>query len=180
MLISQKEKNSYLIYLFDLIKLWGGSISMIDNNRTWSLLYRNCDFSESPTSPNSLGINFNKKILYIDSRNNISIENLIHEMGHLFASKYSPNSNKCDETLFLGWEFSLYRLLDLNIINSLKSSDYLDKWKCNCCNLNGKSILINSLSKDCISKYIESNINISKKNNLFYYFNGIPFPLSIR
>lgn len=59
----------------------------------------------------NLGILWNRhEILYAPPLNWTAI---IHEMGHVFASKEDPNN--ADEWSFFGWEMALVRFLSLNL-----------------------------------------------------------------
>lgn len=38
-----------------------------------------------------------------------NVNGIIHEMGHVFATKHRPESQACNEPDFLGWEIALAR-----------------------------------------------------------------------
>ena len=55
-----------------------------------------------------IGVYWRKKII-IHRTSGFTTAGLVHEMGHVFACRYHPNHNKCEETDFLGWEVMLAR-----------------------------------------------------------------------
>lgn len=73
-------------------------------NRTWALV------SVSPFDE-SCGIRWGKKELHCCF--GTSIGSLIHEAGHIFASRLPPNHPKCEETRFFAWEWALAKKLDI-------------------------------------------------------------------
>lgn len=53
-----------------------------------------------------IGVYWSRKLI-VHRETGFTCAGLIHEMGHVFACKQSPNHRDCDETDFLGWEISL-------------------------------------------------------------------------
>ena len=98
-------ENIYLRRLRYWAKKWGGSIEETGN------LY----WPSVQTAPfdDLFGVNFKKKIIYyrndaLEKRGQpYFIAGIIHEMGHVFASRLSVNKSK--EYNFFGWEYNLAR-----------------------------------------------------------------------
>jgi hypothetical protein len=76
----------------------GGDIKVIDHLKFDSKLLTPCPFS------NNLGVNWEKKIVYVSMvAAGSDIHGIIHEMGHVFASRKPPANSK--EYDFFGWEY---------------------------------------------------------------------------
>jgi len=62
----------------------------------------------SPENSDAHGQEWGKKIVYtVGGRE--SIGGIIHEMGHVFADRYPPDSSKCREWKWFGWEMAVAR-----------------------------------------------------------------------
>jgi hypothetical protein len=86
-----------------LARGWGGDLQQIDlDSPLWSLLIRNAPFSKS------LGVDHARKIVYFTD--GFEIGEVIHEMGHVFASNRPDFSEEYD---FFGWEFLVAVEVDL-------------------------------------------------------------------
>ena len=64
-------------------------------------------FSE-PENSETHGLEWGKKIIYA-VRGRESVGHLIHEMGHVFADRFPPDSSKCREWNLFGWEMAVAR-----------------------------------------------------------------------
>lgn len=71
------------------------------------------DFSPAPFNA-GLGCLWKRRVIVCDPwfvRTVSDAAEVIHEMGHVFASRTPPNDKLTDETDFLGWEYALARKL---------------------------------------------------------------------
>lgn len=102
-----------------LAKTLGGNVKVIDHLLINSdMVTYDCPFS------NYLGVNWNKKIIYISKIARISdISGMIHEMGHVFASDKPPNSS--EEFVFFGWEYAAAKSVGLLKLWSKGTKDYV-------------------------------------------------------
>jgi len=82
----------------------GGHIVMVNGQESLGFL-GNRGSSGAPFS-RDLAIYWKKKII-VHTPQITNLAGLIHEMGHVFACKYPPGSDRCNEVDFLGWEYSL-------------------------------------------------------------------------
>lgn len=62
----------------------------------------------SPENSATHGQEWGKKIVYA-VRGCESVGQIIHEMGHVFADRYPPDSSKCREWYWFGWEMAVAR-----------------------------------------------------------------------
>lgn len=64
----------------------------------------------SPTDENDMqhGLNWREKNVYA-VRGHERIASIIHEMGHVFADRYPPDSSRCREWRWFGWEMVIAR-----------------------------------------------------------------------
>lgn len=100
----------------------GGELTVISkerfakNNRT-DISDRTV-YSLSPVA-SDLGCTWTTKHIYVLKGSSPSVNAIIHEMGHVFASLVPPDEKGCKEEDFLGWEIALalkrgyYRLWSL-------------------------------------------------------------------
>ena len=98
----------YLRPLSDVIHTWGGKL--IVGDRRPVDLKKDDDFNKAPFAWRTLGVCYRRKIIYANGA--FPVGGIIHEAGHVFASK-TPPYELTDETFFLGWEFLLARKVDL-------------------------------------------------------------------
>lgn len=90
------------------VEAWGGRVEVCDLYEEDDLLP---DSSLAPFSF-SVGLNYVSKVLYLDRQSmddQMSIVELIHEAGHLFACGEPPEGS--DEWAFFGWEYKLAKEL---------------------------------------------------------------------
>jgi len=104
--------TNHILSLEKLANKWGGKFETLSKPETTStntylairenFEHRGFEFAPFALPKHILGINFSKKII-VFNLNTILWGNLIHEMGHVFASKFRPlHSN---EWSFFGWEY---------------------------------------------------------------------------
>lgn len=64
----------------------------------------------SPSDENDMlhGLNWREKIVYA-VRGREKVASIIHEMGHVFADRYPPDSSRCREWRWFGWEMVIAR-----------------------------------------------------------------------
>ena len=62
----------------------------------------------SPENSDTHGLEWRKKIIYA-VRGRESVGQIIHEMGHVFADRYPPDSSRCSEWRWFGWEMAVAR-----------------------------------------------------------------------
>lgn len=104
-LAQNPSEQVYIDRLMELAASWGGSIET-DNSLTWFFAH---DLCVSPFS-SAVGIIWEERaILFDPERLPHPVTALIHEMGHVFASKKPPK--KADEMEFFGWEVKLAELI---------------------------------------------------------------------
>lgn len=95
-------------YLQRLARRWGGSLNLVTRETYVAL-------------PSTVGASPFEKLHAVDWDNravyvvigHIKLPNIIHELGHVFASPHHPNSSRCTEIPWLGWEFLLARRLNI-------------------------------------------------------------------
>jgi len=102
-----------------LARKLGGNVKVIDHLLINSeMVTSRCPFS------NYLGVNWDKKIIYISDVARISdISGVIHEMGHVFASDKPPN--RSEEFVFFGWEYAAAKSIGLLKLWSKGTKDYV-------------------------------------------------------
>jgi hypothetical protein len=81
---------------------WGGQFIKVTKESFRELRDRP-GISEAPFTSNVLGVNYRKRIVY--HSDNPEPGELIHEMGHIFASR--KNTTWAEEFAFFGWEYRL-------------------------------------------------------------------------
>lgn len=101
----------FLKQLKVISKNWGGEIIQIEYPYDLTVIK-----DPAPFSAPVLGVDWDNKKIYFLNYNEIGPVNLIHEMGHIFASLIEPTSST--EWDFFGWEY----LLALQI--GLSESDF--------------------------------------------------------
>ena len=64
----------------------------------------------SPTNEDDMqhGLNWRERIVYA-VRGREKVASIIHEMGHVFADRYPPDSSRCREWRWFGWEIAVAR-----------------------------------------------------------------------
>lgn len=82
----------------ELAKQLGGRVIVVDHFRKAKPTEVSCPFSTS------LSIDWDAKIVYVsEAAKREDVSGLIHEMGHVFASRQPSNQSK--EWPFFGWEY---------------------------------------------------------------------------
>lgn len=89
-------------YICRRVAAWGGEVEIVPHDAfragdlpaSWS----DCPFG-------SAAINYRSRQVLISEEESVSV--LVHELGHVFASPCGPNSRRCEEPPFLGWEMRL-------------------------------------------------------------------------
>ena len=87
--------------LKNLCKKWGGSLVEVSQTDYDKLNASSETHSEAPFTSGRLGVNYSEKRVVYSGK--LDVGELIHEMGHVFASKVEPA--KCPEFDFFGWEY---------------------------------------------------------------------------
>ena len=99
-----------LIKLKKLSRGFGGDLVQVTEDE-FDTLFRtdNCVTSgrfDAPFTSHDLGVDFGRKLVMYSSRCGVvPWPEVIHEMGHIFAT--SENPLDCDEWEFLGWEWAV-------------------------------------------------------------------------
>lgn len=93
-----------------LAKRWGGNILRVTAQQ-----YVDYDdrFSFAPFSSNMLGVIWDEKLVCYSGR--VSWIEVVHEMGHVFASKLPPNTKGIDEGDFFGWEYRIVETIGASV-----------------------------------------------------------------
>jgi hypothetical protein len=95
-------------YLQRLAERWGGSLNLVTRETYVDLP---CTVGQSPVEKLH-AVDWDNRAVYVVI-GHIKLPNIIHELGHVFASPYHPGSSKCTEIPWLGWEFLLARRLHI-------------------------------------------------------------------
>lgn len=94
-----------------LTQQFGGQILVVDEpweGEMWKTFPPGLNRRGWSTAPfcSNIGIYWAKKII-VHKKVGFTTAGLIHEMGHVFASKLHPNHRMAEEAEFLGWEVVL-------------------------------------------------------------------------
>lgn len=124
-------KADHLSALARLCRRFGGRLAVISQRAYDTLfeqrvdhMYGGEELSEAPFA-NAHGLWWKKKIVYaVRGRENVN--NIIHEMGHVFASPHHPDCScrECHEWNWLGWEIVLARQIDAMPTWSYHNANY--------------------------------------------------------
>jgi len=171
--------------LFKIIRSWGGQVEEL-NKVTYKEYDRSDHLLKAPFTCSDLAIDWESKIFFYTTSNMPWWPEVIHEMGHVFASGFHPNDNSCNENDFFSWEYYLARRIRGPINDWYKSNyDYqVDSCSCNNCSSTQKYIEFGSLARDCqrrcIKRYTKAGLqkeiiatNRYFKNNRIEY---VPVP----
>jgi hypothetical protein len=107
------DDKQIIFKLKEIAQGWGGNIIKLTKNRF-------DDYWNITSAPFScyLGINYEaRKIYYVGTPHPCDI---IHEMGHIFASKKPPE--EAYEWDFFGWEYLLARKVGLSLNRFIESN----------------------------------------------------------
>jgi hypothetical protein len=120
-------KIDHLRSLSRLCRRFGGRLAIISQerfNRLFEGVPRHIGGRcESPFT-SAHGIHWRRKIIYsVQGREEVG--SIIHEMGHVFADANHPDSGKCHEFDFFGWEITVARLTGASRVWSQQSSNYI-------------------------------------------------------
>lgn len=88
-----------------LVQRWGGTLERITPKEFKELVISSGTFADAPFAHN-VGVDFKRKRILWHGKQP-TVGNLIHEVGHVFASKKEPFSS--DEWSFFGWEHATAR-----------------------------------------------------------------------
>lgn len=99
----------------------GGELTVIAKERFAKKFSKDHQLVGCSLSPvaSGLGCTWTTKHIYVLKGSSPSVNAIIHEMGHVFASLVPPDEKGCKEEDFLGWEIALalkrgyYRLWSL-------------------------------------------------------------------
>lgn len=101
--------------LTEIVRAWGGNIVQISPEQM-GLQEEAPGFSGAPFT-RQLGIDWSRKIVYhVDAH----WADLIHEIGHVFATLADPDA--CQEFDFLGWEFVLAKKIGGSLATWIKKN----------------------------------------------------------
>ena len=166
--------------LFRLIKQWGGKVHAYKTSEEYEA-HKNQKFSAAPFTTNDIGTNFRAKALFYSEENPPTWGDIVHEMGHLFATKYGPNNAKCVEPHWVGWEYALVKKIRAPVKQWYEEMGaYTDAHKCEDCNPRRyRTIELGEMSAKCLTLYfkdkvregVRRNIIVRKKNRL------VPMPV---
>ena len=123
-------KHDQLRSLAILCRSLGGGLAIVSQDQYDHLFYDpHCDHDRDPEgvteSPftSAHGIHWKRKIIYaVEGREEIG--SIIHEMGHVFADRHHPYSNKCSEFEWFGWEVAVARQIGPYRVWSRQNGDY--------------------------------------------------------
>ena len=117
------NKQDQLRSLKRVCRRFGGRLAII-SQRYFDRLFtlHRGDVCESPFT-SAHGIHWGKKVVYA-VRGREEVGSLIHEMGHVFADHRHPDSSRCREFRWFGWEVALARQIDAYRVWSHQNGDY--------------------------------------------------------
>lgn len=103
-----------------MARRWGGDIVVLDGPAYRELV--KCSKGALLEAPFIDGhcIDWEKRTVYV-RKSNLRLHAIIHEMGHLFATTIHPDSGRCDELTWIGWEYVIAR--NLRIVTSWRESN---------------------------------------------------------
>lgn len=125
-------RRDHLQALTRLCRQFGGRLSILSSGefdvlfsrtgekKTWR--ERDEVLQEAPFT-DAHGLNWQRKIVYA-VRGREEVGAIIHEMGHVFADRYPPDDQKCQEWDWFGWEVALARKIGAVRVWSRHNSDY--------------------------------------------------------
>lgn len=97
-------------YLDRCIRAWGGQLTILSRDAYKRVLAEDQeDINQAPFDSN-YSIDWCKGIVYA-VKDHLAIPPILHEMGHIFASKFPPFHENCDELTWFGWEYAFAKRL---------------------------------------------------------------------
>ncbi len=98
--------------LITLCESWGGRVELVSPEAYREIIAkRPLSFSDAPFSSADLGIVWRDKRIIYSNRIPVPPCDLIHEMGHVFASVTAPSDPNNEEVEFFGWEYLIAKLV---------------------------------------------------------------------
>jgi hypothetical protein len=167
--------------LFRLIKKWGGRVESFETSDEYKE-FAELKFSGAPFTSHDVGVNFRTKTLYYSEEEPPDWTDIVHEMGHIFATKHGPTSSRCLEPQWIGWEYALVKRIRAPIDVWYESvGDYSDDWDCDCCNTRGyRYIELGDLSPKCLREYFKDRVAYCVKRKTVEQKNGRYNPIPVR
>jgi hypothetical protein len=100
------DNETIIRTLAAIADVWGGALLDV-TPEVYDGFARCRGFSHAPASNGDLGVLYYERlVVYVaGSAPDIDPSSIVHEMGHVFACKRSPN--RCKEFGFFGWEYAL-------------------------------------------------------------------------
>lgn len=111
--ISPCKPETAIDRLAALCTTWGGRLEVI-SAQEYAAVDRKGRFSTAPFTNADLGIFWKAKRIVYTKEWPPSASAIIHEMGHVFACRRSPNTLRSNEYRFLGWEITLAPLVGVS------------------------------------------------------------------
>jgi hypothetical protein len=98
--------------LSKICRSFGGELVTLSEEQYQKLFseYRPTRWSFASPFTDWHGIDRRKKIVYT-TQGHEEIRSIIHEMGHVFADRYAPDTRRCKEFRWFGWEVALARTI---------------------------------------------------------------------
>ncbi len=118
-----------LDYLAKFARKWRGDLILVDRP-TFDWTFKaydgpayedNSPFHLAPFTNKSLGVNYVTKTVYAVA-DNLTLNGVIHELGHVFADSQDPDH--ADEYEWLGWEIALAKQAGCYRVWSAENKDY--------------------------------------------------------
>jgi hypothetical protein len=149
--------SDILSELNKFVTSWGNELVCVDTTYPLHAIPYRAPFLDSDIR---LGFDWGNKVIYYESRADICA--LIHEMGHVFASKSPPGKIFGeDEFDFFGWEYLLALKAGLSTDEFINMNDAYQVT-----NSDGEDRRMGSLSKFEQIHLLEERVEYSKMNNL--------------
>ena len=103
----------------------GGQLAIVPRGDFYTLVDADDDVCLPHTAGSvcEYGVHWKKKIIYA-VRGTQHIGFVIHEAAHVFADRYHPDHDKCDEWAWLGWEIVVARRLGVLAAWSRQNANY--------------------------------------------------------
>lgn len=173
--------NSYFRKLGLISSKWGGML-IYATSEEFSNLQKNTEFAKAPFTQNQIGFFWESKQIFWSAsmygKLMPSWHDLLHEMGHVFASEYPPEYDKCDETAFHGWEYIVARHIRAPIQEWLDgNADYQIVSFCECCAPHPQ---LEYLSLKCRNKYLREQRQAAVSSGRAVRKNKRLVPLALR
>lgn len=149
-----------LTYLDRCIRSWGGQLIILDEDDYERMLDEDqSDINQAPFDPN-YSVDWCKGIIYA-VKESLTISPLLHEMGHVFASKFPPFHEECNELTWFGWEYAFAKRLKLVSEWITENYHYGLGYL-----YDGPGVNLGELCNSSLTKALTTALDVSRSHNL--------------